>query len=54
MTGTRLGQVPISADNPENTTPTRLAISIMTDRDTPAHSATTERETEPLKLQSLR
>jgi hypothetical protein len=37
-----------SADNPENTTPTRYATSIMTDRDTPAHSGTTESATEPL------
>src|ERR1017187_931386 len=42
----------ISADNPENTVRTSVATSVMTDRDTPAHSATTGTATEPLKLQS--
>src|SRR6266567_2218565 len=42
-----------SADNPENTVLTSSIASIMTDRDTPTHSATTENATEPLKLQSL-
>jgi hypothetical protein len=36
-----------SADNPENTVPTSSIASIMTDRDTSAHLATTETATEP-------
>jgi hypothetical protein len=37
----------ISSDNPENIVHTSFATSIMTDRDTSAHLATTESATEP-------
>jgi hypothetical protein len=41
-----------SSDNPENTVHTSFVTSIMTDRDTSAHLATTESATEPLKKQA--
>lgn len=42
----------ISTDNPENTISISSAASIMIDRDTSVHAATTGFATEPLKLQA--